>query len=325
MKLSIVIICLNEEKHLPRCLSAIQKADHAGLELELIIADGGSIDRSSEIGQSFGARILNCPKGIPRQRNCGARSATGDILAYIDADVEVLDGWFATVARHFSARKNMILGCAPRLATDASWVAKAYALHWGLRPNGESSAEGKERLLSTQSLVMGREVFNQIGGFRENLDVDEDTVFVRQAKEQRTPIEYDVALGYIHHGEPKNLGAFFQRIKWGSNYASWFAAIRHLDWGQILRLQYLYGAVIAGEIGLLFIGALARYFGHFSAITYIAFGALTVTIVLPALRTAYRHNAFKQFGNLCLMYLAYGLGSAAAILGFGKNKAKRWR
>ena len=325
MKLSIVIICLNEEKHLPRCLSALQKADHAGLELELILADGGSIDRSREIAQSFGARVLNCPKGIPRQRNCGARSATGDILAYIDADVEVLAGWFATVVRHFGARKNMILGCAPRLAADASWVAKAYALHWGLLPNGESSTESKERLLSTQSLVMGLEVFKHVGGFREDLDVDEDTVFVIQAKKQQIPIEYDVALSYIHHGEPKNFRAFFRRIKWGLNYASWFAALRRWDRGQILRLQYLYGVVIAGEIGLLAIGMLTRYFGVFSALPCLALAALLMSIALPSLRTAHRHNAFKYFGNLNLMYLAYGLASAAAMLGLGKNKAKRWR
>jgi glycosyltransferase involved in cell wall biosynthesis len=325
MKLSIIIVCLNEEKHLSRCLMAIQKVHHAGMEHEVIVVDGGSADRSREIAKSFGVRLVVTPRGIPRQRNAGARAATGDILAYVDADVEILKGWFATVARHFAGDQDKILGCAPRLAEDASWVARTFALHWGLLPDAQMLQDGLERLLSTQSLVMGRKVFERVGGFSEDLEVDEDTVFLLQAKQQSTPIAYDTELAYIHHGEPTNLGEFFRRITWGSNFSGWRDAMRRGEFAQVLRPQYIYGTVIGGELLLMVLSLLAQYPERWGGGVPVALVLLSATVALPSLKTAARHKAYHKLGQLCVMYGTYGLASAAAMLGLGRDKAKRWR
>ena len=49
------------------------------------------------------------------------------------------------------------------------------------------------------------------------------------------------------------------------------------------------------------------------------------TVVLPAVNTARRCGAPGKLGQLCVMYGAYGVATAAALAGFGKDKARRWR
>ena len=64
MKLiSIVIRTLNEEKHLPELLSSIheQKLDD-GLNLEVVIIDSGSTDRTLRIAEQHGCRITHIQK-----------------------------------------------------------------------------------------------------------------------------------------------------------------------------------------------------------------------------------------------------------------------
>jgi glycosyltransferase involved in cell wall biosynthesis len=325
MKLSIVVLCLNEEKRLPRCLRAIRELDHAGLELEVLVVDGGSQDRSRELARELGASVVPSERGIPKQRNVGGRAATGELLAYVDADVELRPGWFETVARHAAQGTRMVVGGPPRLPEDASWIARAYALHWGAPGEGEAdSVSDDARMLSTQSLAMGREVFSEVGGFREDLGVDEDTYFVLGAKERGARIVCDTGLRYVHHGEPLTLKDFFRRFAWGANYEQWFDALRRGDLAQAWRPQYLYGAVVGAELACL--GAsLALPLGGWQLGVPAACAALGATTVLPALRTAHRHRAYGKLGDLVVMYGAYGLAQAAAMVGLGRNKSKRWR
>ena len=73
---------------------------------------------------------------------------------------------------------------------------------------------------TTQSLVLGRDVYLKLGGFREQLGVDEDTFFLLEAGKEGVPLICDSELAYIHHGEPKTLREFFHRVKWEKYSAS---------------------------------------------------------------------------------------------------------
>jgi len=326
MKLSVVVICLNEELHLPRCLGAINGLDHAGLELELIVVDGGSTDRSVALAEEHGAHVVHSPRGIPRQRNAGGRAASGEVLAYVDADVELQAGWFDAVARHFGRSTGLVLGAPPRLPPGASWVARAYALHWGAPADDAESQQPSDdpRLLSTQSLVLGREIFERTGGFSEELRVDEDTFLILAAQQLGFAVICDPGLRYLHHGEPRTLADFFRRVAWGANYEQWFKAIRRLDLAQARRPQYVYGAVVGAEVACLGL-SLAAPLGGWQVGVPGSLLALGLTFGLPALRTAGRHAAYDRIGALALMYGAYGLATASALLGVGRDKLRRWR
>lgn len=93
-KLSIVIPALNEEEAigptLARCLAAIPGICQAGIaEVEILVVNDGSSDRTAEIARSFEAvRVIDLPEnlGYGAALAEGFRQATGQWLAFLDAD-----------------------------------------------------------------------------------------------------------------------------------------------------------------------------------------------------------------------------------------------
>ena len=91
MKFSVIIPAHNEEKYLPRLLESIEvaRSNYSGGadEIELIVANNQSTDRTAEVALAHGARVVNVEKRrIAAARNGGARAAGGEILCFIDAD-----------------------------------------------------------------------------------------------------------------------------------------------------------------------------------------------------------------------------------------------
>jgi len=88
LKVSAVIPCLNEEDTLGIC---IKKAWHCfkklGVDGEVVVGDNGSTDRSVEIAESLGARVVHQPiKGYGAALTAGIEAAEGDIIVMADAD-----------------------------------------------------------------------------------------------------------------------------------------------------------------------------------------------------------------------------------------------
>ena len=75
---------LNEEAQVAACLGALQPL--RGQNCELIVADGGSRDRSVALAGPLADRVVVGPRGRAAQMNAGARQASGDILWFLHAD-----------------------------------------------------------------------------------------------------------------------------------------------------------------------------------------------------------------------------------------------
>jgi len=87
--ISVIIPVYNGNGSFKRCLESVCRSNR--LADEVIVISDGSTDSSCEIAESFGTTILSLPvsKGPARARNIGAKSATGDILVFFDADVMI--------------------------------------------------------------------------------------------------------------------------------------------------------------------------------------------------------------------------------------------
>lgn len=84
-RVSVVVPTLDEEARIGGLLEELSGIP--GLR-EIIVADGGSRDRTLEIARSFpGVRALAAPRGRASQMNRGARAATGEVLLFLHADV----------------------------------------------------------------------------------------------------------------------------------------------------------------------------------------------------------------------------------------------
>jgi len=109
MKISIVIPTKNEERYLPLLLKSMQ--DQTYHDKEVIVADAYSSDKTREIAQSFGAKVVD--GGMPGPgRNLGANVATGELLVFFDADILLPNPTFLSdCLREFEERILDIATC----------------------------------------------------------------------------------------------------------------------------------------------------------------------------------------------------------------------
>lgn len=90
MNLSVVVICLNEQSNIERCLNSVQWAD------EVFVYDSGSTDQTVQIAQSLGAKVVKGEwLGFGPTKHKAASLAKHDWILSIDAD-EVVSPELAT-------------------------------------------------------------------------------------------------------------------------------------------------------------------------------------------------------------------------------------
>ncbi len=88
--LSVVIPALNEEEGIGKVLDEIPRGelDAAGFDVEILVVDGESVDKTRDIASAKGARVVIEPrKGYGRAYKTGFERATGEIIVTGDADL----------------------------------------------------------------------------------------------------------------------------------------------------------------------------------------------------------------------------------------------
>lgn len=171
--LSIIIPTLNAETTLPATLDAVFAPRVP--ELDVVVVDGGSTDATCHVAEEHEARVLDSPSGRGRQLAAGARAAKHDWLLFLHADTRLPGDWEKDVARFMTADRNHeragyfdlnfndASSAARRVAALANWRSR----QWGL-PYGD------------QGLLIHRDLYLELGGFREDLDIMEDVDLARR-------------------------------------------------------------------------------------------------------------------------------------------------
>ena len=88
LELSVVIPCLNEEKTIVFCIEkALLAMKEHGVAGEVVVSDNGSTDKSIEVSEAAGARVVACPTpGYGAAVKYGFEAARGDFVLMGDAD-----------------------------------------------------------------------------------------------------------------------------------------------------------------------------------------------------------------------------------------------
>jgi len=167
--ITVVVPTLDEEENIGPCLAAL--ATQQG-PLEIIVADGGSADRTMAIAREVpGVRVVHGPRGRGAQMNAGAEVASGEILWFVHADCRPPAG-AATAIRDALARDGVSGGAFRFALAGRGWGYRV--VEWGVRlrcrlfhvPYGD------------QGLFLRRALFEALGGYRET-PIFEDLYLVR--------------------------------------------------------------------------------------------------------------------------------------------------
>jgi rSAM/selenodomain-associated transferase 2 len=118
--ISVVIPALDEERAIPSTIASCRAAGAC----EIIVADGGSSDRTVEIAGRLADVVLSARRGRARQMNAGAAAARGEILLFLHADTLLPPGGIGQVADAMG--RHGVIGGAFRIRLAASGGAGAY-------------------------------------------------------------------------------------------------------------------------------------------------------------------------------------------------------
>ncbi|MDI7860739.1 glycosyltransferase family 2 protein [Rhizobiaceae bacterium n13] len=174
--ISVIIPHLDQIEALECCLASLRCQTGVTQQVEIIVVDNGSKALPIEACSSIaGVTLLSEPvPGPGPARNLGVVHATGEILAFIDADCTAHSGWLAEIERCFSVDPDIsILGGDVRIACrdpQRLTLLEAYESVFAYRMKEYIAKQG---FTGTGNLAVRAEVFSVVGRFG-GIEIAED-------------------------------------------------------------------------------------------------------------------------------------------------------
>ncbi len=174
-EVSIIIPTYNRSQKVVRAVESV--LDQSFRDFEIIVVDDGSTDDTCQSLAKFGSSItyIRCPlnRGVSAARNAGVRTASAPWIAFLDSD----DYWLREklgVQMEFLRRNPEWVACQ----TEEIWIRRGRRVN-PRRKHKKASGDIFNRslalcLVSPSSVVVSRELFDEVGLFDETLQAAED-------------------------------------------------------------------------------------------------------------------------------------------------------
>lgn len=204
--ISVIVAALNAMPFLPEALSSIgqQEVDEA----EIIVVDGGSSDGSLEVAAAAPQvrLVRQQSRGLAQARNEGLALASGDLVAFLDADDRWAPGWLASAVRYLRSAPDCegVLGRLVRFAAAGTPTPPAYRNGWLDVP-----APG----YTPGALVARQSLFERVGGFDPALTVGADSDWFVRATDLGVAIDLVEEIALYKRIHDRNLSAATARYR----------------------------------------------------------------------------------------------------------------
>jgi len=251
-RVSFIIPALNEERHIGRCLLAIAALRHTDIDMEVIVVDNGSTDRTTEIAKERGATVLvKADAPVSALRNYGVASCRGDLIACVDADCAVDPGWLEEGLSDMARGTVDMVGSAYAVPDDAGWIGRINDLVQNKK------ADTGVKYIPAGNMLVKRACFEALGGFDESLETSEDVDLCRRLRRSGYTLLIDQKVRSTHYGTPARISEMLRREVWHGKtmftllYRD-FMAVRNLRLASyvILNTLLLVGIAVGGVLAL---------------------------------------------------------------------------
>ena len=183
-RVSVVVPVFNGEVDLPELIRCLQSQSYPSGQVEYLLVDNNSSDRTAVIlqkaEQDFLSQGLNLrPLTEARiqssyaARNTGIRAATGEILAFTDADCRPTPGWINTLIQPFTDPEVAIVA-GEIVALPGKTLLEQYADSQDTLSQKHTLAHPFYPYGQTANLAVRRQVLEQVGLFRPYLTTGGD-------------------------------------------------------------------------------------------------------------------------------------------------------
>ena len=162
-KASVVVPAYNAAATLGDCLASLRTLNYPNYET--IVVDDGSTDSTAQIAEQNGAQTIRLEhRGLAAARNAGVEAASGEIIAFIDADACADRDWLYHLVETIT-RRDAAAASGPNFApTPPSARAAAMASAPGL-PREVRARDADLAQLCGCNMALSKAALTKIGGF----------------------------------------------------------------------------------------------------------------------------------------------------------------
>ncbi|MDP5031417.1 MAG: glycosyltransferase [Paraglaciecola sp.] len=196
---------------LKQTLESIVGLDYPRNKFEIIVVSQTPETQTeiliNEPDVSLKVLIQTASQSISASRNIGVKAASGDFLAFLDADIALSANWVVEMHKHLSKENRIIVSAMQVCDTEAPALEK-------IRTHlSNAELDCNLNFLPGRNLFMTRNAFEKIGGFPEHLITCEDYYFTDKAA-KLGDLYYTSDASYIHIGEDKVYTDMFKKEIW---------------------------------------------------------------------------------------------------------------
>lgn len=169
--ISVIMPVYNEEATIVEALSGLLRNNN----IEVIVADGASSDRTVELAKQYPVKIITSEKGRAQQMNAGAKAAAGRYLIFLHADCFLEEGALGVVADYLD--NGYVGGCFSQKINSAGIIYRV------IEASGNIRARLSKIFYGDQAIFARRDIFFKLGGF-DDVALFEDILFSRKMKKE---------------------------------------------------------------------------------------------------------------------------------------------
>ncbi|MEM0203265.1 MAG: glycosyltransferase [Archaeoglobaceae archaeon] len=313
-KVSIVIPVKNDAETLEKCLRSIRDLDFPMEDLEVIVVDGHSTDGSVEIAKRYGCKVFFEDMGrISYARDLGAKKASGEFIAFTDADCVVEKNWIKELLKQFD--ENVAAVGGPNLTPeDESEFGKAvgdvfeFLSKAGARYGFNANEVVEIYHNPTCNVMYRKKVLEEVGGFNHRLiTVDDEELDYRIRKRGYKILFTPKAV--VYHYRRRSWKSFakmaytygigrMQAIKLHREMGRWFHFV------PMLTLFFVPSILLLSLLSSLFL---------LLAISSIILIALSISSASLYLFSKKKRNPLRYFGLISVWLIFYGFGMLVGL------------
>ncbi|HYB89644.1 MAG TPA: glycosyltransferase, partial [Candidatus Binataceae bacterium] len=173
-KVSVVVAAYNAETTLGLCLESLRALNYP--DYETIVVDDGSIDSTAAVAEKAAVRRVRVDhRGLAAARNAGIDAATGQIVAFIDADATADRDWLYHLVETITRRDGAAAGGGNFAPTASSAGAAAMAAAPGL-PREVRAGDDRLAQLCGCNMAVRKSALTAAGGFDPAFELAGDDV-----------------------------------------------------------------------------------------------------------------------------------------------------
>jgi len=320
--LSVIVPIYNEEKYIAKCIYSMLEQDYPKDELEIILADGMSKDKTREIVAKYTAeypfiRLIDNPNRIaPWAMNLGIKEAKGDVIMRLDAHATYEKNYFSSLAyglKKYDADnigavcKTDVLNKSPKTLAIREVLSNKFGV------GNSTFRTGIDGVQEVETVPFGcwkREVFDKYGYYDvrlvRNQDIELNKRIIRGGG--KIVIIPDTFCTYLARENYKALAKNnYGNGKWNILTVYYTKEMRSLSVRHFVPLAFVLSLIVPTIVGVFWWPAFCM-----SALVLCVY-LLALGSVSANLTTSKGLNFFYLLASFITLHVSYGCGSLIGI------------